>query len=313
MIKLSKLFQLPTLFFSVVLLSAIFPNLAFAEDGISLWTRRAGDHSEGASLKKMHEVKVRLETLKLSAIRVFDIQYNKKMVYKGVYFDSLLRDYPFQKKSDLALLHFENGMIIPMKLRTLREKEGSIFLALQVRYNKKKWTSVFPKVQKIDQETYYRDPNPIEFAGNKVVVFLGKKHLTFKQGGKTLRKFTPFAHIDSLVGIEMVNEKAYYRQFKVKGSDAVQKGFDVFKRRCQFCHGVKQVGASFGWDYVDPLKLSEKRNSKNLHLFVKYPRLDAMSLGTQMPNQVDMRAEESKALWKWIDAVSRSGVRNYKP
>lgn len=281
-----------------------------ASESISIWTRKNGRYDGGRNFPKKKEMKIQTSKLKLKELKTYDLQYGKNKAYKGIFLKDFLASYNAEASSDLALLHFKNGMMMPLKLSAVNSSQ--LFIALKIK-DGKKWKTDFPEVAKVDSVNYYRDPNPTRFAGNKLVLALSSaQQKYFNQSIEKPKKFTPLAHTDSLIGIELANEKAYYAQFGSFKKSEIKRGFTVFKRRCQYCHGVNQVGASFGWDYVDPLKVSEKRSTRSLHLFVKYPRLNATKLGVKMPNQVDVTTEETNALWKWIDKVGSSKMKEYR-
>ena len=119
------------------------------------------------------------------------------------------------------------------------------------------------------------------FSGNKLVVAV-LWHPAVAAAAQPA--FSPWRHTDTLTGIELVAAQAYYRQFDVGGGDMVQRGQAVFQQSCQFCHGVRKVGAKFGWDFVEPTPIwSYHRPAKNLFLHVAYKPLDAAERGLMMP------------------------------
>ncbi|MEZ4743877.1 MAG: hypothetical protein R3B45_15770 [Bdellovibrionota bacterium] len=293
-----------------IFLSVIFSietaNLSYAQQqSISIWVRKSGSYIDGGNPGKLNQITISQPSLskKIRALRIYDAQYDKDMQYRGVYLSQVLDGYPKKAGVDTALLHFANGMIIPI---TTSKDLKNIFIALSYKKNKK-WSYDFPQLEKIDDIYYRKDPNPTKFFGNKVVNLAEKK----LNKGK-INNFSPWNHCNSLIGIELVNENAYFNQFEISKDKEIIAGFEVFKARCQFCHGVKQVGASFGWDYADPLKISKKRGKKNLHFFVKYPKATAFKQGLQMPNQIDVTEKETDQLWKWIDLISSKSPNIYK-
>ena len=291
---------------------------AFAVDGdaIQIWTRTPGQYAEGREVKPTDLKEVTLSKLKQTEVENFDIQYNKSHTYRGVHLARILSRYKVPAQVDLALLHFANGMIVPIYLQDAQAKgkKSEVFVALKIR-QQKKWTTAFPEVAKTDDIRYRKDPNPIRFGGNKVVSLHPKSAFYLKDEKKKgdQKIFTPWSHVTSLVGIELVNEQAYYRQFDIANTPKAAAGLQVFRDRCQYCHGVRKVGASFGWDYVDPLKISEKRSKKSLHQLVKYPKVDPVASGSQMPSQPDLQPEETVNLWEWIRLAGQKPLRKYEP
>ena len=202
------------------------------------------------------------------------------------------------KGADLVILHFANGMLIPIPVAKLSEVDP--FVAVGWRKGKS-WVTKFPSVSKKSEK--YNDPRPITFGKNKVV----PKTVAAKE-----KDFSPWAHADTLVGIEFAREDAYYEQFRVSKGTKPDPGRDVFVSRCQFCHGITQVGASFGWDFLHPIPIYKLKQPRHLYNKVKYPYHDALERGLLMPQQPDVESGEMYALWGWLKQLHRQGVRSYK-
>ena len=194
-------------------------------------------------------------------------------------------------------------MIIPVP--NTEVWRGKIRLATAYCATKKKCSNDFPKIEKYQEQEIYRDPRPIAFEGNKIVV--GEKSLPELQGVSST--FSPWLHATSLIGVEFVNIEPYFKQFDF-GESA---GLEVFRHRCQYCHGVRGVGASLGWDYVDPLPVYTLRTAETLLNHVKNKKMQALERGLLMPNQKDVSQQEAKALWQWMKAAATNKIRNYKP
>ena len=298
------------IFFLIANLAIIISSDVYAGKSIDLWVRKAGDYVDGADPGKLNLQNIRFEQLSTKSLRTFDIQYEKELMYKGVYLAEIIKGYRRNKDTDMALLHFQNGMIIPIDHKS---DSANIFLAFKYKSGKK-WKSDFPNLEKKDAIYYRKDPNPTRFTGNKIVYFQPQEKFYIKDSkGRKIKLFSPWAHCNSLTGIEFIDKRAYFRQFHISNKKEIVAGLEVFKKRCQFCHGVRQVGARFGWDYSNPLRLSKKRNNKNLHLFVKYPKASAFNQGLKMPNQLDISVEETDNLWKWIDHISSKKPKPYIP
>lgn len=281
-------------------------------DGLRIWKRKPGNYTDGADIPRMHE-----ETLRWNAIaanakvrKIFDVQYQKEESYKVVRLVDILDLYKATKSgSDLLLLHFQNGMIIPLSLDDTAAFQDKVYVSTAIKVEKS-WTSDFPTVSRDDP--YLRDPRPIRFCGNKMVV---TKPLSFRlaEQNKTLSLFTPWRHADSLTGLELADRKAYYDQFDIGKSAQANLGFQVFKNRCQFCHGVQRIGAELGWDYAGPIPAFEKRQPDSLFLHVKYEKVEQFRLGTIMPSQPDMQREEANQLWQWLRDVAKNKTKPYSP
>ena len=60
---------------------------------------------------------VKLDSLPLVEAKRVDIQYHGAFTYRGIEIRAMLDSYHPPESVDLALLHFANGMQIPMALR----------------------------------------------------------------------------------------------------------------------------------------------------------------------------------------------------
>jgi hypothetical protein len=74
--------------------------------------------------------------------------------------------------------------------------------------------------------------------------------------------FSTWSFVDSLTGIEYVRREAWYGMFQPRHDSKSRAGFEVFYGYCQFCHGIRGVGADYGWDYVDPVPLFQYRGPR---------------------------------------------------
>lgn len=327
------------LFLSTALLISAFPDMGYASKAsaskasaskastskatdssssptkitLELWSRGPGDYVSG-NPKRIGLTTVAITDQKTLVKELFDFQYDKDMIYKGVSLSGIISRYTPQKHDDTVILHFSNRMIFPMKLSDRLKESILIATAYKKTPTSKNWSFDFPNLEKKDTIRYYQDPNPTVFEGNKMAVPLKKKSVYFKnKTGELVKRFSPWLHTASLIGVEFVNGEAYDRQFEVSQKPVVMNGLGVFKARCQYCHGVRGVGASFGWDFVEPIKISEKRGKKDLHLFVKYPKAEAFDKGLQMPNQIDLAAKDTEDLWEWINATGNLKIKKYAP
>lgn len=305
--------------FLIVWFSLWLATPAIAEDksvnfSINMWKRGRGNH-EMKAIEKAYLVSFSPlnKKLKIRERSLYDPQYEKTRTYRGVYLTEILKQYAVDLgDNDAYLLHFNNGMMIPLEIKNPIKNKVFIATAFLDKESKSQWSQEFPNMEKKDEIRYFRDPNPTKFKGNKVVVPLSKNQLYFKdKKGKLVARFTPWMHVSSLTGIEFINLKRYQNQFNISSSTDLKRGYSVFSSRCQYCHGVKGVGASFGWEFGGPIKISKKRNSEGLHLFVKYPKADSLQMGLKMPNQIDLKPEDTDSLWKWIEAVESKPLKAY--
>jgi mono/diheme cytochrome c family protein len=155
------------------------------------------------------------------------------------------------------------------------------------------------------------DPRPIAFSGNKIVV-AELWHPAVAAAAQ--RAFSPWRHTDTLTGIELVASRPYYHQFDPGGGDYVQRGQALFQQSCQFCHGVRKVGAKLGWDFVEPAPIwTVHRGAKNLFLHVAFKPVDATERGLQMPAMRFMSQDDADLLWHWLKAVATAPQPPYAP
>lgn len=246
-----------------------------------------------------------LNTLNSEERQLFDVQYGKSQIYKGISLKNILAHFKVWKKNsenNLALLHFKNNMIIPIDRDQLKDPNLDPFVALQFKSSKKdkKWKNEFHEVSKPTE--LHSDPRPITFIGNKVIF----------PGQVDKKLFSPWRHADSLMSIELVNKEAYYAQFPRPKSGPGLVGFSVFIARCQNCHGVRKLGAQFGWDFVEPLPVYKKRQPDSLLLHVKYPYFMAVERGLMMPNQKDFTKKEASDIWEWMKYAAETRNNPYK-
>lgn len=256
---------------------------------------------------------VDLDTAALVDVARFDAQYGTRQRYRAVPLDSLLDSRNVSPGLDLALLHFENGMVVPLPFRDAKAMERlAPFVAVEVwtadSLGEQAWSRHLPELPKKGEAS--EDWRPIRFHGNKLVV-QDRWHPDVPKA--TLAMFSPWQHVDRLVGIEFVQSEAYRRQLRGPNSTLVREGYRIYSERCQFCHGVQKVGASFGWDFAVPVPLHTYRDPHSLFLHAKYREMNAASRGLMMPAFPDLGAAQAEALWAWMEAIGGEGPALYAP
>jgi len=280
---------------------------------IRLWTRSPGLHSEGRDPDRLKLMNFDLKKHDMKVVTLTDFQYSGRFQYKAVKLLDVIESYPIQTKSDRVLLHFKNGMIIPMPITSgfTELKKLNAWIAVSWRPEKKTgskedpWITVFDDIGRIDER--FRDPAPVTFGFNKLVMKHGRHPYVSDEG------FTPFRHADTLVGIEFVDGAAYDRQFVADDNLAGKKGWKVFAERCQYCHAIKKTGATHGWDFLDPVPIYKLKTAENLLYRVKYTFHNAMMMGMQMPKQESVDLQEVTDLWNWLRGFEKVNIRPYKP
>jgi mono/diheme cytochrome c family protein len=277
---------------------------------VESWVRPAGDAAalETAAFQRS---KVDLSSLAHTEGRRFDAQYGKYAWFEGVSLSSLIASLKPPASVDLALLHFANGMAVPLSLGDKQALDQlDPFIALRMRSSPKApYRAEFPPLLK--RAADYADVRGTQFSGNKLVVArLWHPAL----GEKVQADFSPWALADSLVAIEFVQSAPYYKQFDVDTSDEVRAGLDLFRKSCQFCHGARKVGAKFGWDFVEPTPLyTYRKGEKRLYYHVHFRRYDAVARGQSMPALKSMTEADAGKLWQWLKAIGTKPMPAYAP
>jgi len=266
---------------------------------ISVWSRVPKSGQPRGVRDKLQQVD--LKSLPNETAELFDAQLGRKAKYTFVPIANLIEAHAPTATNDLALLHFYNGMIVPLPFRNA---------AVMTDLKPVIAIGNFEPLRK-DNEGHL-DVRPIHFAGNKVVV-AKPTHPAIPEA--IARDLNPWRHVDSLVGIEFVNDLAYYNQFQVNpGNQSAAAGFALVKQSCQFCHGARKEGAQFGWDFVEPIPAySWRRKGTHLLYHIKYPRLEGEATGFMMPALRSISAVDAEYIWYWLKAVANEPMPPYAP
>lgn len=280
-----------------------------SEDLLVMSTRAPGTYGDGEYVEPLQEHTLEAGEVNHTMVqgRMIDFQTQSRTFYRGYPLENVIGAYKAEKGLDVALLHFSNNMIIPVPSQPTDPyyKKVRAILAVETSADGKSWTRNFQPLSRKDDFLFRKDPMPITFTKNKMVV--SGEPIPHSEG----QRFSPWHYVASLESIEFVNSAAYYGQFAVQNDKAVQSGLTVYRQRCQYCHSARQVGAGFGWDYVKPLPIYEKRTPDNIYTHVRYEKLDKMS--TAMPAQTDFTKENAEHLWKWMKAVAEQPLKPYAP
>jgi mono/diheme cytochrome c family protein len=276
---------------------------------IEVWQRKPSGGAGAAARKDVQAFD--LDALPPVEIRRADLQYRGWFSYRGVSLQTLIDRYAPPPDVDLALLHFSNGMQVPYAFRDAAlVKRADPFVARAIRPapGMPFATGRFPSISRAREG--FVDVRPITFGANKIVVADGAHPAV---PAETQSTFSPWLHVDSLTGIELVSAKAYYAQFDVDPAPDVHAGFQQFTSSCQFCHGARGVGAAFGWDFVSPVAIYTYRGKENLFYHVKYKPLDAAAKGLMMPALSHMTEQDATNVWRWLRAVATRPMPGYAP
>lgn len=291
------------------LVTGLVSGSAWAANPITVWVRTPGSYDQsGTAPPKTNPQTLDLDKLPQQQGQRPDAQYGSSGFYRGVALRDVIKAYAPPSGVDLALLHFRNGMIVPVPFRDNRIMTRLDLLIATGRGTSAQgpFVSDFPPISK--QVEGFADIRQVTFTGNKVVA-ADRYHPDVGEPSK--ESFSPWATTDSLTGIEFVDNSAYYRQFVPDA--AVRPGFDVFRGSCQFCHGIRKVGASYGWDYAQPLELHTYRSSpQSLYMHIRY-RVEYKATWQQMPALKHITEEDAGHMWRWMRATSAVPIGRYTP
>jgi mono/diheme cytochrome c family protein len=294
----------------LIAVSLLTPALAHASTSIEVWTRKAGQHSATRKPAKLDRRFVNLQSHPdVVERRMNDPQYKEERKYRGVPFKSLVKGAP--ANTNMALLHFNNGMVVPVSLRAgVIDKLNAFVAVAWDPDDDRPWTTTFEDHHR--EEAVPIDPRPLKFKGNKLVV-PEAWHPYLQDAGD--EGFTPWTHVDSLKGIEFVSADAYFQQFvPKKGDDQVKHGLKVFLKSCQYCHSARDVGSTYGMDFLVPFGLHTLKKPKDLHDHVTISKMSAIQAGLMMPQQKHLELSDLEAVLKWVEAASKQRRLNpYKP
>jgi len=287
--------------------AAAKPTGAGVPNTVEIWIRGAGP-VQGDQAPRARTQKVDLDSLRLVDVKRVDAQYGGTRAMKGIPLASVINSFAPDPSLDLAILHFANGMAIPVPFRdveAMKRLDPFIARGMETRPGGAVQVGAFAEIKR---KGATEDPRPIVFSGNKIVV-AALWHPAVAPAAQPA--FSPWRHADTLTGIELVAARPYYHQFDVRGVQA-QRGLSVFQQSCQFCHGVRKVGAKFGWDFVEPTPIwSYHRPAKSLFLHVAYKPLDAAEKGLMMPAMSFMSEDDAALLWGWLKAVAADPMPAY--
>ncbi len=276
-------------------------------DEVTWYTRTPGQYTDVEHPEKKDERKLILDNKKQQRVKMNDVQYEAMVDVTGYRFTDLAAMNDFAKHGDTALLHFGNGMVIPHSLSdTAYNTQLDLFVACG--YFDGGRAAPFPRADRSVPE--YRDPKPVTFRQNKIVVKT-KMHPLHQYPDRS--GFTPWRHADSLVAIEIVTMVPYFAQF-APSDQSLGDGLGVYMSRCQYCHGLRKIGASFGWNFTGPWPLHVRRDVDSLLAQVKNDNPRAFETGSVMPHQKDISLTEVQSLWKFVRHMSeRPSLNSYEP
>jgi mono/diheme cytochrome c family protein len=276
---------------------------------VEVWTRGESAPSDAPS-DHPRSRRVDLDRAASRVVERYDAQYDRVARYRGVPLGELLAGSTSDERLDLAILHFANGMAIPVPLRdrtTMARLDPFVARAWSPD-RRQPLGRAFPPIRR---DGAVADPRPTEFSGNKIVV-AERWHPALAR--QTEAMFSPWTRADTLVGVELVASAPYYAQFDVGGEPPVQRGLALYRGSCQFCHGARHVGAAFGWDFVDsPTIYDAQSSAENLYQSIAYRPRNATELGLLMPALGALTEEDASNLQRWLQAIATRPMPAYAP
>ncbi len=279
-----------------------------APSTIDVWVRGGGP-LEGDKAPRARSQSLNLDLLPLVDSQRFDAQYGAGHAFRGIALASVIAGFAPDPSLDLAILHFANGMAVPVPFRdvsAMKRLDPFIARGMETHPKGPVRAAFFPDIRR---KGATEDPRPIAFTGNKVVVPV-LWHPSLREEAQPA--FSPWRHVDTLTSIELVASHAYYAQFDVGGDGWAVRGLALYKESCQFCHGVRKVGAQFGWDFVEPTPIyTYRKPTRNLFLHVAYKPLDAAERGLMMPAMRFVSEPEAALLWQWLKAIATKPMSPY--
>lgn len=271
---------------------------------IETWTRSLGAGGDDATEKL---TPISLAEFPLQSFERLDPQYGKKLTFRGFPLQALLDKARPPSTTDLALLHFANGMTIPLPFRDAVAMKRLDPMVARTLFSGDKAQPLPPVTRKARE---YVDIPALQFEGNKIVVAEDWHPMLAPEA----KGWSPWRQADTLVAIEFVIATPYYAQFDVGSSDDAHAGFELFKQNCQFCHGARKVGAKYGWDFVEPVPIFQWKGSPHrLYLHIAFRRLDAPERNQMMPALKHMTEADAGKLWLWLEALGTKPLRPYTP
>ena len=296
---------------AIALSSGLASTVAFAAPqgppsvevrAIEIWTRPAGATGDDEPTR---QTPLPISSFRMRTFERTDVQYERKVTFKGFPISDVLDRAKPPANADLALLHFSNGMAIPLPFRdaaAMKRLDVQVAVAIAVDGKPAPLPPVTRKVRE------YVDVPTITFDGNKIVVAESWHPML----GADTKGWSPWVNSSSLAAVEFVVAEPYYAQFDVGTSEPARAGFVLFKQNCQFCHGVHKIGAKLGWDFVEPAPVYTWRSSpRQLFMHVAFRPLDAPERKQMMPALKHMTEGDAAKLWKWLEAVGTTPLRPY--
>lgn len=291
---------------SLIVAALLMLGPAAQASPLPLWVLSPGDYGGDAEPAPTARKTVELDALPRRQVQRLDAQYGATFNYRGVPLRELIAHYAPPAQVDLLLLYFRNGVVIPLPFRDASVMSRlSPFIALEMGPTAQgPFAPHFPSIDK--KLGPYVDVPQVMFSDNKLVV-----SERWHPDVPAQASFSPWELASSLTEIGFAESRAYYGQ--LNPAPDVQKGFEVYRQSCQYCHGVRRIGANFGWNFGDSIELHPTRSSPMaLHFHLQY-RVGTRAVLEQMPVLKHVSEEQAAELLRWMRAVSTNPLRPYSP
>jgi mono/diheme cytochrome c family protein len=252
-----------------------------------------------------------------------DAQYGGTFFFRGVSIAEVIAACAPPATADVALLHFANGMAVPLAFRDERvmaRLDPFVARAMSPRRDGDLRAGEFPPRAGLPVGG---EVSPT--ARNRLVV---NEQPSPDNASSAPSRLSPWDYVDTLVGIEFVDGAAYDAQLEVSGSAAARAGGRLFRESCQYCHAARGVGGNLGWDFIEPDPIYSDawfRHFRSMRDDESGYRDPATSLyaharfrvpgtaGRLMPALRSLTAADARSLWQWIRAFAARPTPPYTP
>src|SRR3954471_4687157 len=193
---------------------------AAVSSNVEIWIRGGGP-LQADKAPRGRSQSLNLDSLPLVDSQRFDAQYGAGHAFRGIALANVIGSFAPDPSLDLAILHFANGMAVPVPFRdvsAMKRLDPFIARGMETHPKGPVRAAFFPDIRR---KGATEDPRPIVFSGNKVVVAV-LWHPAVAADSQPA--FSPWRHTDTLTSIELVASRPYYSQFDVGGGAWAARG-----------------------------------------------------------------------------------------
>jgi mono/diheme cytochrome c family protein len=249
-----------------------------------------------------------------------DPQYAATLLMRGSPLESLWSGLAVPSDADLALLRFDNGLLIPIPFRDAGFMRTLAPQIVRANVAVGPWAALARgHIEDTDRPPTSEDLRRVSFHGNKVMVADARRSMLLPSLQKDL---APWLYADSLHSVDFVRRTTWEAQFS--HGPAVEAGMRIYLGSCVICHAVRGTGGALGWDFIDPYPIYSDEWMKHvaaeppapedampartlLDIHVRYR--DGVNGSRSMPALRGMTADEVTALWSWLQATTGARTR----